>query len=55
MEYMRIKNQKKKEPGVNVMVSLKAHKVMSKKAGSYKPKKTLRQHVNIINEIDENE
>ena len=47
-----IKNKKKK--GINVTVSPKAHEVMSKESFHAKPRRTLREHINIINKLPAN-
>lgn len=52
---MRLTGKKKKERGVNVEVSKKAHKIMSKEANRSNPRKTLRAIVNIKNNISEHE
>lgn len=53
-EVMREK-KKKKTTGINITVSPKAHEVMWKEANRSKPRKTLREQVNIINNIPEEE
>lgn len=50
--YHDIMTKKNKRPkGINVTVSPKAHKVMSKKALDSKPRRNLREHINIINNL----
>lgn len=52
---MRISGKKKKPRGINIEVSPKAHAKMSKEAQKAKPKKSLRQIVNIKNNLFEDE
>ena len=52
---MKRLNQKKKlEQAINVGVSPKAHQKMRDDAYKAIPRRTLRQHVNIINNLPEN-
>lgn len=46
---------KKREKGVNVTVSPKAHSKMSKEALAAKPRRNLREHINIINNLPKEE
>lgn len=43
--------RKKKEKGVNVTVSPKAHRKMWNEALKSKPPRDLREHVNVINNL----
>ena len=45
------KGKKKKVAGINITVSPKAHEVMFKEAIKSKPRRTLREHINIKNNI----
>lgn len=46
-----MKVKKKKEPGVNVTVSKEAHEAMWREAIKAKPRRTLREQVNIMNNL----
>lgn len=48
---MRLKGKKKKPRGINIEVSIEAHALMLEKAKNAKPKRTLREHVNIMNRL----
>lgn len=47
--------KKKRDKGVNITVSQKAHKKMSKDALEAEPRRNLREQVNVINNLPKEE
>lgn len=50
-----MKKQKRKPRGINITVSPKAHRVMSKEVYGSRPKKSFRQIINVLNHLPANE